>query len=112
MKNESFKRILHKKFNGFKIKTSCAIIKVISAYDPNDYEQFSFEGWICLPISNKFIWFHRIHDKYHPWYYFGYEDLFRKNWKYSGPRKEEFVFGKYYKVKFDFIRKTTVIKPL
>ena len=108
----TFKRILYKKSNALKIKTSCAIIKAVSAYDPNDYENFSFEGWICLPLNNKFVWFNRVNNKHHPWYYFIHKDFFRKNWKYSEKKKEDFIFGKYYKVKFDFIRKITIIKPL
>lgn len=109
-KLNSLKQILYRKSNGFKVKTICAIIKVVSAYNPNDYKKFSFEGWTCLPINNKFVWFHRHHDKSYPWYYFGYKDLFRKNWKYIGPKKEEFEFSEYYRVKFDFIRKVISIK--
>ncbi len=109
-KIKRLKRVLFKKSNGLKVKTAYVIIKVVSAYNPNDYKKFSFDGWICLPINNKFVWIDRLNNKGYPWYAFGYKDLMRKNWKYFGPKKKEFEFNCYYKVKFDFIDRTVIIK--
>ena len=111
-RNNWYKPLLHRKIDGLKKKVVHVTIKPVSAYDPNEFELFSFEGWISLPINNRQIYFKRYKDPTYPWHFFLWKDIIRRNWKYIGPKKEDFIFNYWYVVKFDLVKKIVTIKEL
>lgn len=95
-----------------KIKSYCIFFKPFTAYDPNDYEQFSFLGWISLLIDNRFFWFKRWKTKTLEWHVFGWETIFKKKWKYIGPKKKEYHEGWWYGMIWDFRNHIVTVKEL
>lgn len=111
-KNYWWKPLLYRKIDGLKKKIAHVTIRPVSAYDPNDFEQFLFEGWISLPINNKQIYFKRHKDPSYPWYDFSWKDIIRNNWKYIGPVKKNFILNYWYIAKFDFTNKIITVTDL
>lgn len=111
-KRINFEDIIGLTFSKIENKDNDEVIFTVNAYDPNDFELFSFEGWISLPINNRQIYFKRHKDPTYPWHFFSWKDLFRNNWKYIGLKKKDFVFNYWYVVRFDFVKKIVTIKEL
>lgn len=111
-KNNLFNRIVHDRKN----KTLSILFKAVSAYSFTDYKNFAFEGWICLIINSKPVFFRRIRDKSLNWYVFGWDKIFKKNWKYIGLNKEDYICSwpitTWYIMNYDFINRVVKVKEI
>lgn len=109
-KNNLFNRIIHRR----KIKSYTILFKVVTAYSPTDYENFAFEGWICLIANKEPVYFKRIKNKTLHWHMFSWKYIFKKNWKYIGPKKKEYIcswpIGTWYILNYDFLNKIVKVK--
>lgn len=107
-----WKQKLYRYFYLLKIKSYCVMFKVVTAYDPKDYEQFSFCGWVSLIIKNKPIYFKRWRDPSIEWHIFSWETIFKKYWKYTGIKKDKYKNGFWYYMTWDFKNHKIIVKEI